>query len=320
MQIAAAGPRRRPDIVLAVTPSLLSGLAARFIAARCRVPFILWMQDSVAEATNQTGIDGGGRLSPIVTRLEQLLLRRSDHLVAISPHFAELGRRAGLEDHRLHLVRNWTHVASSTLSRDSARAEMGWRPEDIVALHTGNMGMKQNLENVVQAARLPQNGKRVRFVLMGGGNQERQLRLMAADVQNAEFLPPIPSDRYPDVLAGADVLIVNERPGMLDMSLPSKLTSYLRSGRPVVAAVEEHGTTAKEVLASGGGVVVRPGDPRALREAVVRLATDATLAVSMGRRGQDYCESVLSKEAALPHLEEILQSSVRHRGDAAVGP
>ena len=61
---------------------------------------------------------------------------------------------------------------------------------------------------------------------------------------------------------------------MLDMSLPSKLTSYFMTGRPVIASVAAEGGTAQEVLRSGAGSVMAPEDPKALLAEIRALSDD----------------------------------------------
>ncbi len=153
-------------------------------------------------------------------------------------------------------MRNWSHVGEATTPRDEVRRRLGWGPDQIVALHSGNMGLKQGLENVVEAARLATiEAPEVRFVLMGDGSQKDALVDQGKTVPALSFLPPAEQADFPDVLAAADVLLVNERASAVDMSLPSKLTSYLRAGRPVIAAVPSGGGTAAEV----GPLGCRPG-------------------------------------------------------------
>ena len=142
------------------------------------------------------------------------------------------------------------------------RRRLGWAEDDVVALHSGNMGLKQGLKYLVAAARLA--SAPVRVVLMGDGSQRAALEGLGAGVERLSFLPPSDSADFPDVLASADVLVVNERATAVDMSLPSKLTSYFSVGRPVVAAVPAGGGTAAEVDRSCGGVLVPPEEPVAL--------------------------------------------------------
>ena len=69
------------------------------------------------------------------------------------------------------------------------------------------------------------------------------------------------------MLAAADVLLINERESVVQMSLPSKLTSYLVAGQPILAAVNDDGATAQELRRLGLGNVVDPGDAAALHDA-----------------------------------------------------
>lgn len=304
----------RPDVVVAVIPSLLSALAAKAHARRYGAPLVVWVQDSASEAAGQTGITGGARLSGLLRSIENLVLRSAKDVLAISPHFADLAREAGVADARVHIIRNWTHVQPPTLPRAVVRAQMGWREDEIVALHTGNMGLKQGLENVIAAAAAAEDdagAAPLRFVLMGGGNQNDMLRDLAKNVKGANIEPPADGSVYTSVLAAADVLLINERPGVMEMSLPSKLTSYLMSGRPVIAAVESEGATAREIRSSGAGVMVPPGDPQALRQAVRALGADARTAAELGRKGRKYAEEVLSARASLSQLRQVLFSTVQ---------
>ena len=58
---------------------------------------------------------------------------------------------------------------------------MGWREDEFVALHSGNMGYKQALDNVVRAASLIARRRRVRFVLLGDGSSALNYKAMPDD-------------------------------------------------------------------------------------------------------------------------------------------
>jgi hypothetical protein len=87
------------------------------------------------------------------------------------------------------------------------------------------------------------------------------------------------------------VLLVNEREGMAEMSVPSKLTSYFSAGRPVVAATDPDSPTASEMRASGAGPIVPSGDPEALLARFCTLAADAALAATHGAAARSFAES-----------------------------
>ena len=123
---------------------------------------------------------------------------------------------------------------------------------------------------------------------MGDGNQRRLLQQSAKGVQRIEFKEPLDADDYRQVLACADVLLVNERPGVGEMAVPSKLTSYFSAGRPVLAATDANGVTAGEIRDAGAGVVVPAGDPAALLDTAVGLADNIEAGSRLGVSGQQY--------------------------------
>ena len=101
-----------------------------------------------------------------------------------------------------------------------------------------------------------------------------------------QFLDPLPDGIFETALQAADVLVLNERPEIAEMCVPSKLTSYFAAGRPVVAASSDRSAGTSEVTVSGSGVSAVPGDPVALLDAVLAVVADETEALAMGLRGQ----------------------------------
>ena len=112
---------------------------------------------------------------------------------------------------------------------------------------------------------------------------------------------------FADALRSADVLLVNELPGVAEMAVPSKLTSYFAAARPVLAATDVGGITAQEVASAGAGAVVRAGDPEALIEGARLLTSDADAAVEMGRAGRRYRETVLDETFAIDSFDSLLR-------------
>jgi colanic acid biosynthesis glycosyl transferase WcaI len=305
MHVASARPRNNPDVVLAIVPSLLGALAARRKARKHGARLIVWVQDLMGPATQESGIPGGRRVTRITKHLEALILKSADAVLVLNEAFASYAVDAGVEPSRVTVVRNWVHVGRTTSDRRTVRRELGWRDDCLIVLHTGNMGLKQDLENVISTAALARDlPNEVMFVLMGDGSQRDLLITQSEGVDNVCFLWPVDEERYADVLAAADVLLVNERPSAVEMSLPSKLTSYLQAGRPIVAAVNARGATAREVVASGAGLVVPPGDPAALLEGVLRFANVDKGAVSRAARA--YVSSNLTAEASLSRLTTVV--------------
>lgn len=293
---AVAGPR--PDVVLAVSPALLTVAAALRWRTPGRTAIGVITQDLYSRAIAETGALGG-RGAKAAERLERALLRRADGVIAIHESFRHSLVNLGIDDERITTIRNWTHIKGVVGDTKKLRHRLGWRDDEIIALHAGNMGAKQGLENVVEAARAAdRDGLPMRFVLLGAGNQRAYLEELGAGIERLQFIDPLPGDAFQTAMAAADVLLLNERPEVAEMCVPSKLTSYFASGRPVVAATSSKSAATSEVTASGGGRLVAPGQPEALLQVVMEVGADKEEALAMGLRGQLFARDALAEGAA----------------------
>ena len=301
----------RPDAVLGVIPSLSGGLLARLLAQRFGVPYGLIFQDLMGQAADQGGVSGARMASSPVRAAERWAARGAAAVGVIAEGFRPHIESFGVEAGRIHRLRNWTHIAQPAVGRTATRERLGLPADAVVCMHAGNMGYKQDLDNVVECARLAAASvPTLLFLLVGDGNRRAHLEALAAryKLRNLRFLPIQPEDFFPSVLAAADVLLINQRAGVTDMSLPSKLTSYFAVGRPVVAAAEATSEAAHEIEASGGGLVVPADEPRALLGALQQLADRAALAERLGRAGKAWATAKLSPTSALRDHERFLDA------------
>ena len=305
-----------PDVVVSVSPALLaSAMTVGTQRYRRRRPALgLWVQDLYASGMQE--LHGASRTSAVIGNVEAKVVRAVDGVAVAHERFASrLVESAGVDPDRVRVIRNWTHIsgAPEVVDRVRTRQRLGWGSE-IVVLHAGNMGVKQGLTNVVEAARVAdRRGADVRFVLLGGGNQEDALRTSARGVHRLQFLGSLEQGEFEAALSAADVLLVNERPGVTEMSVPSKLTSYFVSGRPVLAATALDSVTHREIHAAGAGVTVESGAPEALLDAALALAIDPAGAEAFGARGRAYAAAHLDEHAALDRFESWLETLIGAR-------
>lgn len=308
---AVVGRWGHPDVVLSTSPALLS---AALVQVRSRAAFGLQIQDLYSVGISEMG--GSSAVRSALTAIERHVVRTATGVAVIHNRFkSRVVGDLGVSEDRVAVIRNWTHVRPhQDVDAAVARRAHGWG-EDFVILHAGAMGEKQGLRNVIEAARVAgARGMPFRFVLLGDGSQRRALETAALGVRTVQFIDPLPDREYLEAMRAADVLLVNERPGVADMAVPSKLTSYFVAARPVVAATGASSTTAEEIAASGAGLRVEPGNPDALVRALESLRVDAARRASLARRGPVYCDKVLSETAALDAYDEwVRELAERHK-------
>lgn len=297
-----------PATILLISPALFASAIAMLKARVTSARRVAWVQDIYSAGLQET--QTGGRLANKVVRLvESWFLRSAHEVVVIHESFRRvLVDELGVPAERVTVIRNWSHIEPPTpRDRAKVRASMGWSDSEFVALHAGNQGLKQGLENLVEVARLADDrDEAVTVVLLGDGNQHERLRSLGAGIDRLQFASSVSHDDFPSVLHAADALIVNELPGVAEMSVPSKLTSYFAAGRPVVGACSASGGAGSEIQSSGAGVRVDPGDPAELLDALKDLRSEPRRGEELARRGLAYRAQTLGIDSAVTAFYETL--------------
>lgn len=303
-----------PKAVIAISPPLFATAltVVRLRLTPWRPRFIVWVQDIYSLGIAETG-EGGELVRRITRWVEKRTLSEADMVVVIHPRFADfVTRELGVAPSRVAVVRNWTHLPpSQEINQKVARDALGWPSEAFLAVHTGNMGVKQGLENVVDAARIADKHRLpVHFILVGEGGERRSLEDYAHGVSRLTFVDPLCDADYRLALGAADVLLVNEKAGVSTMAMPSKLTAYFDARRPVVAATDLQGITASEIRMADAGLIVPAGDPAELLRAVLAMKDDPEAAARYAANGRRHREFVLDERTAMQQWGALVDTVI----------
>lgn len=161
-------------------------------------------------------------------------------------------------------------LAARAQARAAVRAEQGWAEDDVVVASVANLRHHKDHPTLfAAAARARASEPRLRFVAIGQGPREAELRaaLAGQDLGDRFVLLGYHPDP-PSVLAGADVFTLSST----HEGLPISLIEAMAMGLPPV--VTRVGGNAEVVTDGASGVLVPPRDPDALAAAYVDLARD----------------------------------------------
>ena len=300
------------DVVIACIPTVAAGIVGKRIAKSLGIPFGLIVQDLSGAGAKQSGLSGGAVISKIAHAVEGRALHGADSLVVVSPGMRDVVVSLGVPAGRITQITNYSARAIASVDKASARSKFKWAAEDFVVIHTGNMGAKQDLENVVWAADSLNGFLKIKIYLVGHGNQESNLKALCVGKSNIAVFPAVSDADYSTLLSAADLLLVNERSTQTEMSLPSKLTSYLYSERPVIAAVPRGGATWK--FLDGIAELVEAGKPKALADSIIKLQNDSAKMEKLAKDGLAFAKANLEPSVGrakyLEWVQKLLSTTV----------
>lgn len=303
----------RPDIVLAIAPSLIAAPMARIAALLGGSRSWLHVQDFEVEAAFATDLLKSDGLGARLARgFENAVLKGFDTVSTISPQMCRKLREKGVAKGRIVEYRNWADIDTirPMMEPSSYRAE--WRISTrYVALYSGNIANKQGIEIIVDAARLLKDRLDLTFVVCGEGPSRANLEAQAAGLADIQFRDLQPKERLNDLMNLATVHLLPQKDGAADLVLPSKLANVLASGRPVVATAALGTGLAEEV--EGCGIVTPPEDAQAFAHAIGVLVDDAEMAAAYGAAGRERAETRWSRDRILSAIKARLGAAAAGR-------
>jgi colanic acid biosynthesis glycosyl transferase WcaI len=293
---AALRCARRADVVLCVVPTLLAATYATTLLRRTRV--VLWVQDLVLQAAASVTMPTvARRVLASAAALERRALARADRVVVCSAGFRDAFVRDGIDWEKIDVIQNWADLEwIAPAAPPNANGHVRF-------LYSGNLGYTQGLETLVEAAQL---GRGMDVAIVGAGNARRSIVGLAGSVPNVTVRPPVAREDFPALLAAHDVHVVMQRRAAAGANLPSKIASYLASGRPVIASIDPTTPAAQLLRDSGSAILVEPESAVALAEAMEQLRSQPELRRELGRNGRAFAEATLGKEGAMAQLEGAL--------------
>jgi colanic acid biosynthesis glycosyl transferase WcaI len=234
----------RPNIVMLVQPTLFCAPFALIFAKLIGAKTIMHIQDFEVDAMFGLGMAREGKIKNVAKWLESWLLKRFDAISTISYSMIEITKAKGVDERKIIYFPNWSDIEFVTPNSDGSalKKEWGFKASDTVILYAGNIGHKQGLEMVLEAAQYYREQTNIKFLLVGAGSYAATLKDLAVrqELNNVFFKPLQPWANVPQMLALADIHLVVQKKGAADAVLPSKLTNILSAGGHALVTAERH--------------------------------------------------------------------------------
>ncbi len=284
----------KPDVYVVVSPPLLLGAAAWLVSLIKGAPFVFHVQDLQPDAAVGLGMLKEGWLTRALFALERFAYEKATKVSGISPEIIAAFRRKGVPEGKLILYPNSVELPdlAQLPARGHFRAKHSFATDDFLAIYAGNLGVKQGLDVLIDAARELSADPRIRIVLCGNGAARPELarRIEESKLANISLLPLQRGRDYEELLADADLSLITQQSGSGNSFFPSKLLVTLAHLSPVLTVADFGSALADAVQTGGFGLNVAPSGPGELAAALRRLSGDKQQLADWSRAGRSYVE------------------------------
>ena len=302
--------RERFDIVFATNYSPATvGIVGAFFAAIKGTPLFLWVQDLWPDTLTALNATKSNFALTLVELMIRWIYRRSDRILIQSRAFKSSVESRGIHANKIEYFPNWAEdLYTDTICDLELKDTMKIPQNKFIIMFAGNLGEGQSLDTIVNAAKILQDSP-IHWVLLGDGREKSNIekKIIKSDLtKNISLLGHYPVEDMPRFFAQADVMLVTLRSEpVFSLTIPGKVQSYLKSGKPILA--ELNGEGASIVSESGAGIAVPADDPVALAEAALQLSSlDSGELKNMGTLGKKYYDENFDVDTLINRFEHLV--------------
>jgi colanic acid biosynthesis glycosyl transferase WcaI len=299
--------RKRPDVLLVVSPPLGLTLSAIVLSRLWRVPYVFDVEDLQPDSAADLGMLPAWAVK-FLYGIEKAAYKHAALVTTLTNSMRQRIISKGVPEPKVELIEARMDDSLAELSPEEGiafrqRYGMG---EKFLVTYSGNMGVKQGLDVVLDSAALNRSDDSVLFLLVGSGSDCERLRRRAAELKlpNVRFLPLLEEADFRGLIAASGICLVTQQKSVSEVAFPSKIVTYLAAARPIIASVNPESEVACVTRESGAGRVVNAEDAEALLGAIRELRGDDLQ--ELGRKARNYATRRWAAARILGHLEQNL--------------
>jgi glycosyltransferase involved in cell wall biosynthesis len=288
------------DLIVFYSPTIFFGALVRRLKSQWKCPAYLILRDIFPQWAVDAGILRKGFAWTYFRKKEVEQYDVADCIAVESPANLQYFAQSFPEKpYRLEVLHNWASLDGRNLSSAGYRERLGLQ-EKVVFFYGGNLGVAQDLDNIIRLANILTPNKKIHFLLVGEGSEASRLERVIAEknLLNIQILAAVPEPEYMSALFEADIGLISLDRRLKTHNVPGKLLGYMYCGKPVLASINPGNDLFEMLEKHQVGFCFSNGDDDNLAAAAVMLANDPELRARMGKNSRGLLERLFSVEAA----------------------
>lgn len=308
-----------PDFIFVQSTPPTQGAMAAVIKKAKKIPLIYNLQDIFPDSLVGSGMTKKGSFIFKAGRIiENFTYRNCDSIIVISNDMKNNIIEKGVPQKKITVVNNW--VDSSIIhpiekENNYLYEKYKINPNKFTVVYAGNLGYAQNINIILQAAKLLEDHENIQFLIFGKGNQETEYKreAMTLNLTNLSFFPIQPYSEVSYVYSLADASVVPCKKGFGGSAMPSKIWSIMATGTPVLASFDRETELENMILKEKVGLFSDADNVNALVCNILKLVGNSELKKNMGLNARKYVIDNLARKICTDKYINVIQKVVSEK-------
>lgn len=220
-------------------------------------------------------IKRNGLVFRIMAYLQRLGYKTVDRIITISEDMKDTLIQDGTPAEKIEVVYNWSYQ-DEPYDRDKLDMTLPDRMFDkryFNVVYAGNIGVMQNVDILIETAKLMKDDKNVWFHIIGNGVCKDKLvaRAKEYELTNISFWPMQPPEFAPAIYSAADVNVIPLVKNVYRTALPSKTATCLACQKPIIFAIGKESKFGQRIANETGCQIVSSDIAEELVKAIIDI-------------------------------------------------
>ncbi|MBP5592253.1 glycosyltransferase family 4 protein [bacterium] len=226
----------------------------------------------------------------VLAAVQRYAYKHADHIITISEDMKETLVADGTDASKIEVIYNWSYQDELYENVDLTSVSHMFNKDFFNVVYAGNIGVMQNVDILIEAAKLMKGDDKVWFHIIGNGVYKEKLEARAKEygITNISFWPMQPPELAPAIYSAADVNVIPLVKDVYRTALPSKTATCLACQKPIIFAIGKESRFGQKIAKEAGCQVVEADDSEELVEAIRKVQSGGT-ANKEGEFFLNYC-------------------------------
>lgn len=270
-------------LIVYYSPTIFFGALVARLKKLWNAKTYLVLRDIFPDWALEVGELRDGPIYRLFKRYERRNYAAADRIAVQSPaNLGYLSSRAGVRPTKLEVLFNWTASELPPPHARSFRSELGLEGK-FVFFYGGNIGVAQDMDNILRLAEGLRIRDAARILLVGEGSEFDRVssEILRRGLDNVLLLSSVGQKEYLQMLQEFDAGLITLHAGLKSANIPGKLLGYLQCAIPTVASVNPGNDLLQLLEESGAGLVSVNPDDEAFLGHCLRLLDDDQRRIAM---------------------------------------
>ena len=284
------------DLIIYYSPTIFFGPLVRQLKALWRCPSYLILRDIFPQWAVDLGVLKKGLIWSYFRFRELQQYGAADVIGVQSPanlnYFTE---QLPHKNYDLEVLYNWTPIEQETPDPLAYRQQLGLE-DKVVFFYGGNIGVAQDIDNVVRLAERLRHESHIYFLLVGAGTEVERLKAIIAEkkLPNISIRPAVGQKEYLAMLSEVDVGLISLDQRLKTQNYPGKILGYMSASLPILGSINSGNDLSIMLEEHGAGLCSVNGDDERLAAQALELANNVAYRQRVGANARRLLERYFS--------------------------